>query len=74
MKDFYNKIKGISMGEIPNSILIQIFAVYWKTQLTFITGTFIKECKPGKLHKSVFEIFLDELLKKIMEQIFFNSK
>lgn len=49
----------MSKGSIPSYIVDRIFSFYWKTQLTFITKTFLEEHvvqkqKGGKVSKLAF--------------------
>jgi hypothetical protein len=43
IKETYEKMRSMSKGEIPGYIVDRIFSFYWKTQLTFITKTFLED-------------------------------
>lgn len=41
VREVYEKLKSMSKGSIPYYIVDRIFSFYWRTQLTFITKTFL---------------------------------
>lgn len=62
----------MSKGSIPSYIVDRIFSFYWKTQLTFITKTFLEEHaaqkqKGGKVSKLAFQKLVDALYEGVIE-------
>jgi len=70
-KETYDKMKGMSKGEIPYYLVDKIFGFNWKTQLTYLAKAFLDEHayhkqKGGKNSKLAFEKLLDSLYEGLV--------